>query len=345
MDSQLVILLLLYIGFIIPSFSINTIDSSDYSYKNAFSKIKEMVENKKPLSFKRSIFLTENAFNHDSLDYDIFCSAITSITVPCNQFISNRKYLQKRKNTLKNFSIYTYICDTINLTDSISILPFQYDFNDPFGKKDWSKMFVTKLIATGSGNCHSLAYLYKILAEEMGAKAYLALAPNHIYIKAYDDSVGWYNTELTSGTFPNDAWFSASNYVSTDAIRAGIYMDTLSLKQSVALCLYDLAKGYERKFGTEDGKFILQCLNLCLQHFPLCVPALVLKAETLKKQYDTFKDKNSQQAKTVYKEMEATYVKIAKLGYREMPEKMYLDWLASIKEAKYQNEKMKQTQK
>jgi len=33
----------------------------------------------------------------------------------------------------------------------------------------------------------------------------LSLAPNHIYIKNYSEKIGWYNTELTSATFPTDA--------------------------------------------------------------------------------------------------------------------------------------------
>ena len=84
-------------------------------------------------------------------------------------------------------------------------MPYSYDFDDPFGHKDWDNMFVSKLLNTGKGNCHSLPYLYKIIAEELGISAHLALAPNHIYIKHKNEKDGWYNTELTSGIFPIDA--------------------------------------------------------------------------------------------------------------------------------------------
>jgi hypothetical protein len=58
-----------------------------------------------------------------------------------------------------------------------------------------------------------MPYLYKILAEELGVDANLALAPNHVYIKHRIKAVGWYNTELTSGIFPEDGWLMASSEV------------------------------------------------------------------------------------------------------------------------------------
>ena len=79
-------------------------------------------------------------------------------------------------------------------------------------------------MATRKGNCHSLPFLYKILAEELGAKANLALAPNHIYIKHWNEKDGWYNTELTSGIFPIDSWLMASGYIHLDAVANKLYM-------------------------------------------------------------------------------------------------------------------------
>jgi hypothetical protein len=42
-----------------------------------------------------------------------------------------------------------------------------YDFEDLMGQKDRSKMFVTKLLDTNTGNCHSLPFIFKILSNEM----------------------------------------------------------------------------------------------------------------------------------------------------------------------------------
>jgi hypothetical protein len=218
-----------------------------------------------------------------------------------------------------------------------------------WGVNDWSKMFVTKLIRTGKGNCHAMPFLYKILCNELGADAYLALAPHHIYIKCHSQKWGWYNTELTSGIFPVDSWLMASGYIHLSAIQNGIYMDTLGLKESIAFCMFDLAKGYERKFGVGDGSFILNCCNTAIKHFPNFINAYLLKAEALKKIiFEEVAKNNAKKPQDIfhignireqYNEMEATYIKIHQLGYRQMPEEMYVQWISNLKNNKelYQN--------
>jgi hypothetical protein len=191
-------------------------------------------------------------------------------------------------------------------------------------------MFVTKLLTTHTGNCHSLPYLYKILADEIDATCWLALAPNHMYISNRCQKIGWYNTELTSGDFPIDAWIMGSGYIPIQAIQSGIYMDTLSNQQALALCVLDLAKGYEHQNKNYLDGFIIKCCDLSLQYFPLNVQAMLLKAETLKRVYQKQNKENNHTAKATYKEMQALYVKLIDLGYREMPDQMYIQWLQSV---------------
>lgn len=38
------------------------------NYERAFLELKEMMEGKTPASFKRAVFITENAFSNDTLD-------------------------------------------------------------------------------------------------------------------------------------------------------------------------------------------------------------------------------------------------------------------------------------
>jgi hypothetical protein len=219
--------------------------------------------------------------------------------------------------------------------------PYSYDFDDPFGQKDWSSMFVSKLLEIGKGNCHSLPYLYKILADELEISCYLAFAPNHIYIKSYAESTGWYNTELTSGTFPVDAWIMASGYISVEAIQNGLFMDTLSTKQAVANCLVDLAHGYQQKFGRENPDFVVKCCNTALEYRSVNVNAMLTKAEAQKHYIDLqMKKQNVKKAETLftdtkiaemYSDMEQTYVRLHQLGYRRMPEWMYLEWIDLLK--------------
>ncbi|MEO0901738.1 MAG: hypothetical protein AAFY00_06815, partial [Bacteroidota bacterium] len=231
-------------------------------------------------------------------------------------------------------------------------IPYSYDFNDIWGHGDWKNMFVSKLLATRKGNCHSLPYLYKILADEIEAKAYLALAPNHVYIKHWNENDGWYNTELTSGIFPIDSWLMASGYIHLDAIANKLYMEALSDKQSIALCLVDLAQGYDRKFPENDGVFIGKCVDAALRQYPTYANALILRAENFKKQLekeagnqDGILDNEALRDETIknkFLSLQSAYVQIHEMGYRRMPEEMYLDWLVSLQKEreKFENKRI-----
>ncbi len=322
-------------------------------YKGALNEMKLMLEDSIPLNFKRSVFLTENAFYDGKLDYEKFDKVIRyfSSMVDAYRLANPLPYKgSDYENVAKNYAIYKFMTDTIWLTKDTALhYPYSYNFDDFAGKKDWASMFVTNLIQSRKGNCHSMPFLYKMIAEEIGAGAYLSLAPYHMYIKTNSEKYGWFNTELTNGMFPVDAWVAASGYVSLDAIRNGIYMDPLSLKQSIAFCLYDLAKGCERKHGFQQFPFIFGCLNLALEHYPNFINALLYKSECLKQRFDiymtlygaeSFKDiLDMETPKEIFTEMEKLYAKILGLGFREMPPEMYKEWMASLIEnkEKYEN--------
>jgi hypothetical protein len=318
-----------------------------FRYKKAYDTLASLT--KENGSFKTAVFIVENTYHNDTLFYYDYNARINGITTLLKMFNRNSKASAvvnyDSGNYLNNYSLFSIFKDSVIIIDNSKKyvhIPFKYNFNDPQGYKDWNNMFVTTLLKTNNGNCHSLTYLYKIIANELGAKCWLALAPNHIYIRNYSRKIGWYNTELTSGTFPTDAWIATSSYVSADAIRSGVYMDTLSNQQSIALCVLDLAKGYEFQTHNYYDGFILKCCDLVLQYHPVNPMALLLKAETLKKVYfKQFEDKNAA-APATYAEMEKVYIMLAKLHYREMPEKMYQQWLASLtkEKEKYTNKKV-----
>jgi hypothetical protein len=332
----------LYVLFTLAAFHFSyagVCDTLKETYDSAFQQVISLIQSNG--SFKKAVFITEDTYGKELISENEFLAFIdvwTSLARKKHQYYDKQHAeLVDNDSYLLNRSIFSTICDTIKLrvdTLTLALPPFQYDFNDPIGKKDWTNMFVTKLLTTHKGNCHSLSYLYKILADELGAKCWLALAPNHIYIRNYSQKIGWYNTELTSGLFPTDAWIATTGYVSTDAIRSGIYMDTLSNQQSIALCVLDLAKGYEFQTHNYYDGFILKCCDLVLQYHPVNPMALLLKAETLKKLYfKQVEDGNSDSTGT-YADMERTYITLARLNYREMPEKMYQQWLASLAKQK-----------
>ena len=303
-------------------------------YQNAFISIDSALTNLKPLNFQEAVFITENAYFNNRLNKTAFDVAVRFNTSICRGIIAsgNIEYPEKDKEkATAQCAVFVYMTDSIPVATTNGTIihtPFTYNFDDFAGQKDWSNMFVSTLMQTKKGNCHSLPYLYKMIMDELGQPAYLSLAPNHIYIKAQNKRVGWYNIELTCGDFPTDAWLMASGYIHTDALRNGIYMDTLSTKQSVCLCLVDLAQGYQAKFGIQDGSFILKCCETALTHFPKYINAMLLKAETLTALYKQ-SEKDSEPGKKLFAQMNEMYKHIYELGYRKMPQGMYLNWLKS----------------
>ncbi|MFZ6011982.1 MAG: hypothetical protein ACOYXT_16690, partial [Bacteroidota bacterium] len=263
-------------------------------YDHAFAELNGMLNDSVPLSFKRAVFLSENAYLDNQGDYVKFDNQIKwlanrALTIAAQSHLA---YYESDKERVKKYAaVFRLMTDTIKFYQDSSRFyetrPYRYDFEDFWGEKDWRKMFVSKLLYTNSGNCHSLPFLYKILCEEIGEKAFLSMAPNHTYIKLRCKKLGWYNTELTNAHFPIDAWIMASGYVPLVAVQNRIYMDTLSDKQSIAVSMIDLAKGYERKFGDYANlDFIIKCCDLALSHYPKYVNGLILKAETQKKRFE-----------------------------------------------------------
>lgn len=329
-------------------------------YEQAYQKINCMLNETCSLSFKEAVFIVENAYYSNQLSKPIFEKKILLHTKLINSFIASRDLIYDypdKEDVRKCAAIFSVMTDTIPIqleNDEIGYhYPFSYDFNDIWGYQDWTNMFVTKLLDTKKGNCHSLPFLYKILADEIGVKAHISVAPNHFYIKHQNKANGWYNTELTSGMFPVDGWLMASGYIHLDAIVNKLYMDALNEKQMIALCLIDLAKGYERKLGAEaNPEFILKCCDTTLKYYPHYINALILKAETMKKIFEILMKKHNAlypsqifyipEAENIFNEMTVLYSRIHELGYRKMPEEMYLNWLISLKEEriKYENKKV-----
>jgi len=312
--------------------SLFSFDNNDIEVKRLYQKAFEeqhlMLKGVKNVDFKYAVFITENAFNKGELNYSNFLADINKISLKIKALVKSRG-LETYK-TAYNWGVYTYMMDSCAINN---YSPFTYDFNDFMGDKDWTRMFVTKLIKTKKGNCHSLPYYYKILCENLGAKAYLALAPNHIYIKHIDEKSQWVNVELTNGGFPRDQWIIQQMAISVEAIKNEIYMKPLSEKESIALTMFDLASAYDFQFGKDN--FVLEVVNTGLQYFPKCIPLLMLKANYYK---EVIAQKKV--TKDVFEEDKKEYNRLIKtidsLGYKDMPKEIYQEWVKSI-----ENEKLK----
>ena len=303
--------------------------SVQFDYFNYAFGVSGMLDSTYNSNFKIAVFLVENAFFDGRLDYDVYNLHIRELFFLAELFersnIENFEYDKEDKSfVLKHAAIYKTMKDTISISfgaDTISHMPFLYNFDDFNGAKNWQNTFVSELLKSGKGNCQSLSYLYKILADEYEIETHLALAPNHMYIKHASVKSGMYNTELTNASFPDDAWIMASGYISLNAIKNGIYMEALDEKQSLSLTLFDLAKAYEKKYGIQDGEFMLKCCHKALEHYPQFINAKLLKERVLKSKIDEV---------GISKEYETLILDIYNSGYRKMPEEMYRKWLQSI---------------
>lgn len=340
---------------ILSSLSQSISAQNEKYYEQSFNILNEMLLDSSKYDFKKAVFTVENAYSEGMLDTISLNKKINFLKKLSNRLVESRtlKYQGKDKEVVSKYAaLFSVLNNSIPIQDAegnlYSYVPYSYDFDDPFGHKDWDNMFVSKLLNTGKGNCHSLPYLYKILAEELGISAHLALAPNHIYIKHKNETDGWYNTELTSGIFPIDAWLMASGYIHTDAIRNGVFMKALNDKESIALCLVDLAQAYQRE-EFYDVDFVIKCAEKALEYYPNYVNAMILKTEAKGKKMEDFLLRKNTDFKDVHNypetrellaEVQNELTQIYELGYRQMPEEMYMDWLVSLKEEreKYSNQ-------
>lgn len=231
-------------------------------------------------------------------------------------------------------------------------LPFFYDFNDYEAKNDHRNFFVTKCLATGGGQCNSMPMVYLLLAEQLDAPAYLSFAPQHALVKYPKNDGEIVNYETTTNWQINNFWYEENLFISPDAIRSGIFLDTLNKQKIVANCMLDLANTYIRKMPNDNGKFIQDCLWESHFYFPKYnnIHAYFIYSSLLKGWLSAYitthhitdpeQLKKDQWAYNLQKEYQQNEAYIKELGYRDLPEGLYADM---IKNAELKGAIQKQT--
>jgi hypothetical protein len=131
-------------------------------YNDAYAVIDSMLTGKTPLNFKKAVFATENAYFDGLIDDDKINHEIEALVKLINAVSDTNPlvYNESDKDTVvKQAAIFKVLTDTIPIIlDSTHVFfhtPYTYDFDDMWAQKDWTKMFVSKLLKTGNGNCHS----------------------------------------------------------------------------------------------------------------------------------------------------------------------------------------------
>ncbi|WP_168802027.1 hypothetical protein [Chryseobacterium candidae] len=317
------------------------------SYYDAFSKLSAM--DSENYSLADVNFTVENAFYDNKQDVNKFKSGIQKTAKQLLQKMKERKQ-DTESNVSKNLMIFEYFSKDIKLNGTTH-KAFEYDFKDYMGQKDYSKMFVSKLLKTGSGQCHSMPLYYLILAEAMNTEAYLSLAPNHSYIRFVDDEGTMRNMELTNGMFPTDNAFLESGYIKSEALQNKIYLENLTKKELLGMAYFDLARGYVSKFGYDE--FVNKVIDKALELYPNGIAPNMEKANISQVRFANVmkqlginpEDKRDLQrigyfpkAVEQLNQINEQFNHIDNLGYAKMPASAYESWLKSLKTEKNKQE-------
>ena len=208
--------------------------------------------------------------------------------------------------------------------------PFTYDFDDTGGKADFTKQFVTKVMRTHTGQCRSLPMYYKVLAETLGAEAYIAYAPAHVFIryrnedKMYPEE--WVNVELTTHQITPEFFYREHFEISDKAIANKVYLAPLTDRETVAAQLADLAFGYWNKFKYYDA-FTRLCAAKSLEYYPQHPKACIILGKSLDaalvKHLKENGYKEDAYTRQIIAQSGALHEKLKALGWEDMSEELH----------------------
>lgn len=151
--------------------------------------------------------------------------------------------------------------------------PFRYDLDDPFGKDIRNKLLSTYL-ATRKGNCVSMPVLLVIVGQKIGLDATLSAAPHHLFARVKTDGGVWMNVEATSFGAKADSGYQTDFRITKRAMQSGIYLRTLTHRQSAGVMLETLMEHYN-KAGSQERRLALA--NTVLRFDPKNVAAMLHK--------------------------------------------------------------------
>jgi hypothetical protein len=319
-------------------------------YRKAYNDLLHL--NPDSFSITQAVFIVENAWSDNKYSYRDLQNRLKTEVKIVRQILKNEK-LDVNNNMALNYAIQKRFKQGGSFYDTrtksmIKVQSFKYDFTDYMGKKDYRQMFVSKLLLTGKGQCHSMPLGYLMIAEQMGAKAWLSLAPEHSFIRFMDAKGNLVNFETTNSNLVSNNWLTQSSYITAQALQNKIYLDTLSQRQLYAQVLSDLLMEYLKKFNY-DG-FAHEMHQRILSLNPKNMSALLIDAG-IKRMIAIEELQNAGMppeaelpkypaAYRAYTDMAEAYQRVDDLGYQQMPPEAYQAWLKSV-----ETEKQKQEQK
>lgn len=249
-------------------------------YEQAYQEMSEMLDGKREMSLKRAVFVAENAYLDGELDFEKdFCKPIRTVSEYLYRLIDVNhwnKYKTAKQIALCNF--FFYPCSGNEQKE------FVYDFDNEYSNEDWRYQLVSQTIKTHKGQCRTLPWLFKLYAEEIDAKVYIAHAPRHCFIMYKDEDdlfpEDWVNVSLSSQQYQPTIWIKDFFEIKDSAIVVGTYLTPLTDVQAVATQLGDLAMVYAEKFKKYD-EFTLKCAEKSLEYFLMNPNAIIIKGKSI----------------------------------------------------------------
>ncbi len=321
------------------------------TYIKAYNELNTMLSADTASSVKRAVYIVENSYLQNNLPYNQYLELIQN-NVALVKYILKKEKLDATNPDAVHYAIQKLFSDTLYMKQTNGtfkkIKPFHYDFNDPFGEKDQSKRYVTKLLVTHKGQCYTMPLLYMIIADEFKIKSYIAYSPQHSYIKFQTKNGTWYNFETTNGRLTTDAFVLGSGFIKSEALKSNIFNNPNNQKQVVANMFTELANNYLDQFGYDD--FQQKCVEKNTEYNSNYIYAKIVQANyqtaitDLALANENYPPQNQiQNYPNIIEQLNkrnALYDELDNLGFTTMPADAYKQWLSSLKqEQEKQNSK------
>jgi regulator of sirC expression with transglutaminase-like and TPR domain len=204
--------------------------------------------------------------------------------------------------------------------------PFGYDMDDPLGQKNFHSRLLSHYIDTRKGNCVSMPTLFLVLGERLGLRVTLSTAPLHVFVKWTNDAGQTFNLETTSGAGgTRDSYYRERMPMTDEAIANGVYMKTLSRKETVAVMATTLLDDLLRTGRNDEAIAVADAL---LEAYPANAYVLAKKGtahyrllkENFIEKYPTEGDIPAEElpyAISLHRANQEAFAKAEALGWRE----------------------------
>lgn len=316
-------------------------------YQDAFEGMKDMLEGRAELSIADAFYMAEAAYGNLHLSHEEYKAEIARGAGFIRQWMRENG-LDERNPEAVHLAIQKFMGDdlTVRNTDRIdqsgnaglpvTHAPYKYDYIDCRAEEDLCNHFLTKTLATGTGQCLTLPHAYLVYAEALGVEAHLTFLPQHSFIKYRNNKGTFQNYEPTVHWHMSDNEYLEMMPVMSSALANGIYLHPLSREQTIASVMIDLARYHYREHWVADGAFMEQCLGYAMRYFHNGeghAVGMAMKGQVLTAQLDMLLQKHGitdlaripevPEAERIYRAYRSNVRRIDELGIQQYPEEVY----------------------